>query len=215
MKPDLPFIPAIKYSFLTPYYDIIIRLVVPEKKIRTYIANLVSEENKKKLLDVGVGTGTQLTYIQDINPSLDLYGWDVDEQILKIAQQKIGHFTHLICSSPPFIPFPDNHFDTVVCTWVFHHLTDEQKATLLTEIHRVLKPGGTFVLGDWGKPKTIWLRMAFCLVQLVDNFETMRAHEKGEIPAFITQSGFINREEKAHFPTLMGSFYIITADKPA
>lgn len=214
MKSVLPFIPAIKYTFLTPYYDVIIQLVVPEKKIRRFVANLVFDEKEGQLLDVGAGTGTQLAYIQEINPSLRLYGWDVDKQIMEIAEQKIGHFAHLICSPPPLIPFPDNYFDTVLSTWVFHHLSNEQKKNLFTEIHRVLKPDGQFLFGDWGKPKTIWLRMAFWLVQLLDNFETMRAHEKGEIPEFITQAGFDNRQERAHFPTLMGSFYIITANKP-
>lgn len=209
-----PFIPAIKYSFLTPYYDQIIRLVVPEKRIRTYITSLVAAKDKINVLDVGVGTGTQLAYIHSMYPTHVLYGWDVDPHIIHIAKQKIGIFTHITCSSPSTLPYPDNYFDIVVCTWVFHHLTDVQKLHLLQEIHRVLKPGGKFVFGDWGKPKTIWLRMAFYLVQLVDNFETMRTHKKGEIPSFIATSGFINRQEKAHFSTLMGSFYIITANKP-
>jgi ubiquinone/menaquinone biosynthesis C-methylase UbiE len=213
MKPTTPFIPAIKYPFLTPYYDKIIRWVVPERQIRMYISQLMSGGSRKKILDVGVGTGTQLAYIHRRNPSFSLYGWDVDPEIIPIAKQKIGQFTELTCTLPPDIPYPDQHFDSVLCTWVIHHLTDTQKLHLLREIHRVLKPKGELLLGDWGKPKTIWLRMAFWLVQLLDNFETMRAHKNGEIPTFITQSGFINREEKAHFPTLMGSFYIIMANK--
>ena len=42
------------------------------------------------------------------------------------------------------IPFPDNHFDAVMCTEVLEHAMAPE--ALIAEMHRVLKPGGSLVL---------------------------------------------------------------------
>jgi SAM-dependent methyltransferase len=54
--------------------------------------------------------------------------------------------------------FPDNQFDLIVCFSVLHHIPNVSK--VLSEIYRVLKPGGyvlvrepTHSLGDWRKPR--------------------------------------------------------------
>lgn len=42
------------------------------------------------------------------------------------------------------IPFPDNHFDAILCTEVLEHAV--QPEALIAEMHRVLRPGGSLVL---------------------------------------------------------------------
>lgn len=42
------------------------------------------------------------------------------------------------------IPFPENHFDVVLCNHVLEHVQNDIKA--MSEIHRVLKPGGFAIL---------------------------------------------------------------------
>jgi len=42
------------------------------------------------------------------------------------------------------MPFPDNHFDAVLCNHVLEHVADDIKA--MNEIHRVLKPGGWAIM---------------------------------------------------------------------
>ncbi len=44
------------------------------------------------------------------------------------------------------IPFPDETFDLVTCGSVLNNLSDEEKVKALREMHRVLKPGGRFLL---------------------------------------------------------------------
>lgn len=54
--------------------------------------------------------------------------------------------------------FSDNSFDVVTCFGVLHHIPNVSK--VMSEIHRVLKPGGHFIfrepivsMGDWTKPR--------------------------------------------------------------
>jgi SAM-dependent methyltransferase len=42
------------------------------------------------------------------------------------------------------IPFPDDHFDVVICSHVLEHVPDDRKA--MHELRRVLKPGGLAIL---------------------------------------------------------------------
>lgn len=42
------------------------------------------------------------------------------------------------------IPFPENHFDLVICAHVLEHVVDDHKA--MSELYRVLTPGGTAIL---------------------------------------------------------------------
>ena len=46
------------------------------------------------------------------------------------------------------LPFPDAHFDTAVSAHVIDHLKQHKKAAL-AELHRVLKPGGRFLMVVW------------------------------------------------------------------
>lgn len=47
------------------------------------------------------------------------------------------------------IPFPDASFDTVVCTYTLCSVNDQ--AGVLAELHRILKPGGTFLYLEHGR----------------------------------------------------------------
>jgi ubiquinone/menaquinone biosynthesis C-methylase UbiE len=50
------------------------------------------------------------------------------------------------------VPFADASFDTVVCTFALCAIPDERSA--VSEMHRVLRPGGTLLLLLWreGRP---------------------------------------------------------------
>jgi demethylmenaquinone methyltransferase/2-methoxy-6-polyprenyl-1,4-benzoquinol methylase/phosphoethanolamine N-methyltransferase len=50
------------------------------------------------------------------------------------------------------IPFPDNKFDIVLSSLMLHHLPNDLKYQGISEISRVLKPGGRFVAVDLDPP---------------------------------------------------------------
>jgi len=91
-----------------------------------------------KVLDVGCGVCTVLHYIKGCkfgidplaNELLKMYTYPDDMNIRKGFGEDI--------------PFPDRYFDVVFCSNALDHMEEPQKAA--TEIHRVLKPYGYFVV---------------------------------------------------------------------
>jgi len=58
------------------------------------------------------------------------------------------------------LPFPDNHFDLVTLQYATRHL---RVMEVVSEIHRVLKPGGRFYHCDMARPANKLIEEAYCL----------------------------------------------------
>lgn len=48
------FIPALGYDFLSDYYDLAIKLTMPEKKFRNKLVDLVNPQKNEKILEFGL-----------------------------------------------------------------------------------------------------------------------------------------------------------------
>ena len=68
---------------------------------------------------------------------------------------KLNDFKNKLVGKAETLPFQDNTFDSVICTFVWRNLDDTHKA--LSEIRRVLKAGGKFILLDMTRPKNKFL----------------------------------------------------------
>ena len=97
-----------------------------------------------QLLDTGCGTGNYIAAVKDRLASC--VGLDPNMGMIKQARTKLGvdPLVTLQEGSVLEIPFPDSSFDVVIMTQVLHHLTPDTHAMALSEIVRVLRPGGTF-----------------------------------------------------------------------
>ena len=101
-------------------------------------------------LDLGCGTGEMLKLILQADHRKKLYGIDLSEKMLTVARSKLPDQVKLLLGDSESLPFPDSSFDVVYCNDSFHHYPAPQN--VLREVHRVLKPGGTFLLGDCWQP---------------------------------------------------------------
>jgi len=99
------------------------------------------------VLDVGTGTGVFLPYILEyIGAGGWIYALDIAAKMLEKAVQKYpGKNIKFICAGVEDIPLPDASCDAVVCYSSFPHFADKPHA--LTEMKRVLKPGGVLFIG--------------------------------------------------------------------
>jgi ubiquinone/menaquinone biosynthesis C-methylase UbiE len=108
----------------------------------------------KRVLDVGCGPGNLLVALSTDTPEL-LVGVDVDAIFLTAGRSRIGKLIErpsaqpaLLRASLPILPFADASFDLVTCFLVMPHVPDD--TTALTELVRVLKPGGTLAISGHG-----------------------------------------------------------------
>ena len=101
-------------------------------------------------LDLGCGTGEMLKLILQKDPHKELCGIDLSEEMLAVAKSKLPEQVKLLLGDSEALPFPDNAFDVVYCNDSFHHYPAPQN--VLSEVHRVLKPDGTFLMGDCWQP---------------------------------------------------------------
>jgi ubiquinone/menaquinone biosynthesis C-methylase UbiE len=210
------YIPALKYHFLTPIYDWLIRLTMPEMKVKNQLIQQAELHAGEKILDFGCGTATLTLLIEDQYPDCSVIGLDTDPQIMAMAIKKISQkksaITLLIYEGKN-LPFADHTFDKVLSSWVFHHLTTSQKIEAFKEINRVLKPKGELHIADWGKAETKLMRLLFFVVQVVDNFYTTNDNVKGRLPQLIQEGGFQQVEVIGNQPTLFGTLSYFKALK--
>ena len=97
-------------------------------------------------LDLGCGTGEMLKLILQEDTHKERCGIDLSEKMLAVAKSKLPEQVKLILGDSESLPFSDNAFDVVYCNDSFHHYPAPQN--VLREVYRVLKPGGTFLMGD-------------------------------------------------------------------
>ena len=178
------YIPALGYDFLTAYYDMAIKITMPEKKFRRLLVEEINPQENEHILEFGFGTGQNLLLVHKTNPKTKLEGLDIDPKVKAIAEHKLAKNNieiplHLYNGS--VLPFADNSFNKVYSCLVFHQLDAETKLNCLKELHRVMKPNGKLIIADWGKAQNKLMRLTFGLVQLLDGFKTTNDNVKGLI----------------------------------
>ena len=102
-----------------------------------------------KVLEIGMGSGLNLPHYDGIS---GLIGLEPSEELQNLAQDMLiqTHFpSEMLTGSAEDIPLESNSFDTVVMTWTLCSVTDPVLA--LSEIKRVIKPGGKVIFAEHGK----------------------------------------------------------------
>ena len=210
------FIPALGYDFLSDYYDLAIKLTMPEKKFRNRLIDFVDPKENEKIVEFGFGTAQNIIILKQRFPNCNVLGVDIDPKIKSIAEYKLnkaGIQVPLFLYDGNKLPFEDDSFDKVYSSLVFHQLDMISKLKCLLEINRILKPNGELIIGDWGKAKTKWMRLSFYLVQLLDGFKTTTDNVNGLMIKYITDAGFKNAREVDYINTSIGTYSYYKAEK--
>jgi len=96
---------------------------------------------RQRILDFGSGVGSLAPHLQDAFEDAYVVGADVSIRSLSLARQR-HRGGPCVCFDGRRLPFDDNSFDWAIAACVFHHIHASQHVPLLSEIRRVLKPGG-------------------------------------------------------------------------
>src|SRR6266571_4727525 len=104
----------------------------------------VCQQAAGQVLEIGVGTGRNLPHYRDDVP---LIGVELSPAMLEIARaraRELGREVELRVGNAQALDFPDESFDTVVCTLALCTIPDARGA--VAEARRVLRPGGHILL---------------------------------------------------------------------
>jgi ubiquinone/menaquinone biosynthesis C-methylase UbiE len=116
-------------------------------------------------LEVGIGTGLNLPFYPD---QVRLTGIDFSPPMLDLARQRaaqLGRAADLRQADALALPFPDESFDAVVCTFALCAIPDDRRA--VGEMSRVLRPGGLLLLADHVVASTLPVRALQRALELI------------------------------------------------
>lgn len=199
---------AIRWNWLTKYYDILIAIFMREKKFRTSLVNQFINKMPDRILDVGCGTATLTIQLKQKYTKSKVTGIDGDKTILAIAKQKIENVKEdidLVQALAYSLPFEGNTFDAVTSSLMFHHLADNDKIQTLKDIFRILKVNGEIHIADWGKASNFLMRGLFHIVQIIDGYDTTTSNVQGKLPLMMEHVGFKEVKEVKKINTVLGT----------
>jgi demethylmenaquinone methyltransferase/2-methoxy-6-polyprenyl-1,4-benzoquinol methylase len=140
-----------KYDLMNRFFSAGIDRAWRKKTIR-----LLQKENPHQILDMATGTADMaIMACQLLNPD-KITGIDLSAEMLELGRKKVekegfGDKIELLKGDGEAINFPDNTFDAVMVAFGVRNF--ENLETGLSEILRVMKPGGKLVVLEFSKPK--------------------------------------------------------------
>jgi ubiquinone/menaquinone biosynthesis C-methylase UbiE len=120
---------------------------------RQHIVELAALTGDEQVLDAGCGTGLMALRIAAHYPECTVHGVDISPKMIAVACQSAAvqrATADFRVASITALPYPENAFDVVLTNIMYHHLDLAEKWQAVTEIVRVLKPGGRYVSAEFG-----------------------------------------------------------------
>lgn len=105
------------------------------------------------ILDLGCGTGLELTYYFARVPEAKVTGIDLAPGMLRSLREKFPDKDLTLVQGSYFeVPLGENVYDGAVSVESLHHFTKEEKLPLYHKLYASLKPGASFILTDYFAP---------------------------------------------------------------
>ncbi len=212
------FTPAMGDSRLTPLYDFAIRWLTREHIWRDMLIQQINISASDRILDVGCGTGSLAIRLKGAESAAEVIGLDPDDEVLSLAQQKAQSAGVNVVWRQGFLSDEMVRemapVSKVVSSLVLHQTPLEEKANILSAMHRILAPQGKLHIADYGLQRTKFMRIMFRrTVQRVDGIEDTQPNADGILPDLIKAAGFRDLHETKIVPTITGSISLYSAIK--
>lgn len=213
MKANATYIPALRWKGLTTFYDAVLRWVMQEDHFKRELIRQAQIQPGQQVLDLGCGTATLTVMLKRAHPDARVTGLDGDPEVLRIGRvktQKAGLILTLDQGMADELPYPGGSFDRVVSSLMFHHLTTQDKYLAMKEVYRVLRPGGSFWIVDFGPPQGVWSRF---VSPMMARLEEVGDNHKGLLLTMMCLAGFKEVTSPVCFATIFGTLYLYSGHK--
>ncbi|WGK65218.1 bifunctional demethylmenaquinone methyltransferase/2-methoxy-6-polyprenyl-1,4-benzoquinol methylase UbiE [Croceiramulus getboli] len=124
-------------------------------KWRKKVVQIVTDRNPATVLDIATGTGDLAIQIAQCAPKAQVIGLDISNGMLDVGRKKINaakldHQITMVQADSEALPFENDHFDAITVAFGVRNFEHLEKG--LSEILRVLKTGGIFVVLETAVP---------------------------------------------------------------
>ena len=147
-----------RYDFLNHFLSLGIDKIWRRKAI-----NQLRSTPVKKLIDIATGTGDFAIAALKLNPE-EVIGLDISAGMLAVGEQKmiknkVDSIIKMQLGDSENIPYDSNYFDALTVGFGVRNFENLELG--LTEMLRVLKPGGKAVILEFSKPKRFPIKQIF------------------------------------------------------
>ena len=146
------------------------------------------------ILDMGCSVGMSSFALQEVYPKAKITGLDLSPYFLTVAQNRAKeknlaiNWKHAAAENTGL---PDEAFDLVSVCLVFHELPQEATKKILSEIRRILKPGGYFTFMGMNPRSQVYAKMPPYILTLLKSTEPyLDQYFNLDIAKAIVEAGF-------------------------
>ena len=124
---------------------------------------IISKNKPQQILDIATGTGDLALMMSTLQPQ-KIIGLDISEGMLaegkkKMKKRGLDHLIELQLGDSEGLLFEDNKFDAVIVSFGVRNFENLEKG--LSDMYRVLKPGGKVVILEFSKPTVTPMKQAY------------------------------------------------------
>ena len=155
---------ADEYAGVARFYDFLIEPFM--HGLRKAVRNRALELGSRSFLDVACGTGRQLEMFKDH----DVRGTGIDSSgaMLAVARMKTRSEINYVHADATGMPFEGHSFDCAGITFALHEMERGARRKVVSEMLRVLSPGGRLLIVDYVRPRGLVSNMALGLASLIE-----------------------------------------------
>jgi demethylmenaquinone methyltransferase / 2-methoxy-6-polyprenyl-1,4-benzoquinol methylase len=120
---------------------------------RRFLVTRIEAGPRDTVLDVATGTGAVARELL-ARRGCTVVGLDQSPEMLAEARRRLPASVELVEGKAEALPFPDASFDALTFTYLLRYVTDP--GATLSELARVVRPGGTIAGLEFALPRGIW-----------------------------------------------------------
>lgn len=150
-----------KYDFLNHFLSLGIDHLWRARAVKE-----LKEIQPKRILDIATGTGDFAIASLKLNPK-EVIGMDISSGMLEVGKEKmkkkkVDNIISMRLGDSEDLPFEDNYFDGLTVGFGVRNFENLEKG--LSEMLRVIRPGGKAIILEFSKPKKFPVKQGFGLI---------------------------------------------------